>query len=224
MYNSSICEILLHNRQWVVITHELICGVRAAYRKRKNLCEMGLLSLYPYLEHWISIHQSVRNVVNKHGSRKWKNKSCIQGVKPNIPPPNLPDCSLYHSRLIVNISLKSIHQFYRNVTNRPTALPRWETVKQTSQAGNSLANYFLCRAWHIMNIFSWKSVHPFLHNITNKHGSISREIDPGPKGLTATWVQSNTLQLSSLFFVLYPTYPRNFMKILFFITSAVQLR
>ena len=32
LYSSNICEILLYNRQWVVITHELICVVRAAYR------------------------------------------------------------------------------------------------------------------------------------------------------------------------------------------------
>ena len=32
LYSSNICEILLYNRQWVVITHELVCGVRAAHR------------------------------------------------------------------------------------------------------------------------------------------------------------------------------------------------
>ena len=32
LYNSNICEILLYNRQLVVITHELIYGVRAAIR------------------------------------------------------------------------------------------------------------------------------------------------------------------------------------------------
>ena len=65
---------------------------------------------------------------------------------------------------------KSIHPFYCNIAHRDGAAPRWETVKQSSQVWNSLDNYFLCRAWHIMKI-SWKSVHPFLHNIVNKHGS-----------------------------------------------------
>ena len=32
LYNSNICEILLYNRQLVVVTHELIYGVRAAHR------------------------------------------------------------------------------------------------------------------------------------------------------------------------------------------------
>ena len=32
LYSSNICEILLYNRQWVVITLDLICGVRAAHR------------------------------------------------------------------------------------------------------------------------------------------------------------------------------------------------
>ena len=32
LYSSSICEILLYNQQLVVITRELICGVRAAIR------------------------------------------------------------------------------------------------------------------------------------------------------------------------------------------------
>ena len=32
LYSSNICEILLYNWQWVVMTHELICGVRAADR------------------------------------------------------------------------------------------------------------------------------------------------------------------------------------------------
>ena len=34
-YSSNICEILLYNRQLVVITHALIYGVRAAYRSGK---------------------------------------------------------------------------------------------------------------------------------------------------------------------------------------------
>ena len=32
LYSSNVYEILLYNRQWVVITHKLICGVRAAHR------------------------------------------------------------------------------------------------------------------------------------------------------------------------------------------------
>ena len=43
LYSSNICEILLYNRHLVVITHELIYGVWAAYRQGKNYCETGLL-------------------------------------------------------------------------------------------------------------------------------------------------------------------------------------
>ena len=34
---------------------------------------------------WISIPSLFRNISNKRRSRKWKNKSCIQVVKRNIP-------------------------------------------------------------------------------------------------------------------------------------------
>ena len=43
--------------------------------------------------------------------------------------------------------------------------PRWETMKQSTQLWNNLANYFL------FHKISWKSVHLFFHNITKKHGS-----------------------------------------------------
>ena len=55
------------------------------------------------------------------------------------------------------------------LTNTPET-PRWETVKQSRQVWNSVANYFLCRAWHFVKI-PWKSVYPFFYNITNRHGS-----------------------------------------------------
>ena len=39
LYNSNIYEILLYNRQLVVITHELIYGVRAAHRQGEIVAE-----------------------------------------------------------------------------------------------------------------------------------------------------------------------------------------
>ena len=43
LYNNNFCEILLYNRQLVVITHELIYGVRAAiYLLGENYCETVL--------------------------------------------------------------------------------------------------------------------------------------------------------------------------------------
>ena len=88
-----------------------------------------------------------------------KNKSCIQEVKPIIP-------QLFQivPHVIVDISWtfhkKSIHLFCRNIANRHAAAPRWETVKQSSQAWNSLASYFLCCPRHFIKN-SWKSVCPF---------------------------------------------------------------
>ena len=55
------------------------------------------------------------------------------------------------------------------LTNTFGAL-RWETMKQSRQVWNSLANYFLCLAWRFIKI-PWKSIHQFFHNITNRHGS-----------------------------------------------------
>ena len=76
--------------------------------------------------------------------------------------------------VIANISWKFYEHPLINftvvlLTNTPGA-SRWETVKQSRQVWNSLADYFLCRARHFIKI-SWKSVHPFFHNITNEHGS-----------------------------------------------------
>ena len=88
----------------------------------------------------------------------------------NASSPNVADRSSGHNGPILKISWKSIDLFFRNVAHIHTTAARWETVKQSNQARNSLDHYFsLCAAWHIMKI-SWKSVHPFSHN-TNKRGS-----------------------------------------------------
>ena len=69
----------------------------------------------------------------------------------------------FHENLFIYLSI------ILNIANRHTTAPRWETVKQSSQAWNSLYIYFLCCARYIMKI-SWKSVHPFFHNSTNNYG------------------------------------------------------
>ena len=116
--------------------------------------------LCPYPISRMFIHPTNTDPENKNGPY-------AQGVKPIIP--KVVPC------VIANISWK----FHENpligftvvlLTNTPGA-PRWETVKQSRQVWKSLANYFLCRAWHFIKNW-WKSVHPFFHNITNKHGSI----------------------------------------------------
>ena len=77
-----------------------------------------------------------------------ENKPCFQGVQ-RITSTIFPGGSLCHSRYILEISWKSIRLFVHNIANRHTAAPRWETVKQSSQAWNSLS-IFLCRARYIM--------------------------------------------------------------------------
>ena len=96
----------------------------------------------------------------------------------NAPPPQFPGCSLCHSPHILEISWKSIHPFVHNVANRHIAAPRWETVKQSSHAWNSLFNYFLCRAKN-----------PFIRFFTivlTITDSQNRKIYPEFKGLITT--------------------------------------
>ena len=66
--------------------------------------------------------------------------------------------------------MKIYSSILRNVAHRQAAVSRWEDVKQSSLAWNTLDDYFLFPAWHIMKI-SWKSIHRFCHDITNKHES-----------------------------------------------------
>ena len=97
---------------------------------------------------------------------------------------------------VLTISLKSTHPFYHNVPNRHAVAPRWETLKPSRQAWNSLKIFYLCRPWHFMKI-SWKSVHPFFHNITNKNTDPgNRKINPGFNELTTT-----SQKCSSSFFI-----------------------
>ena len=97
----------------------------------------------------------------------------------NAPSYKFWDCSLCNSRPIQKISWKSTHPFYCNVANRQAAAPRWETVKQSSQSWNSLANYFLGCVQYIMKI-SWKSVHPF---------SIIWLTNTDPENENRSWIQ-----------------------------------
>ena len=95
------------------------------------------------------------------------------------------------------------------MANRPAAVPRWETMKQSRQTWDSLGNYYLCRAWRFMKI-SWKSAHLFFHNITIKHGSRKqKKLALDYKGLTAI-----SRKCTSLFLVPRSNFPENFMKIL----------
>ena len=74
-----------------------------------------------------------------------KKELCVQGVNPIIPQMfQIVSC------VIANTSCK----FHENPlfnftvvlpTNTP-GVPKWETVKQSRQVWNSLANYFLCQA------------------------------------------------------------------------------
>ena len=86
--------------------------------------------------------------------------------------------------VIVDISWKFHKNRFINFTLvMPTdAASRWETMKQCSQAQNSLSYHFSCCPQHCMKI-SWKSVCPFFHDITNSHKSRISKSDPVFKGL-----------------------------------------
>ena len=115
-------------------------------------------------------------------------------------PQNIPDCPLCHGQPIPKISWKSTHPL--NVANRHAAAPRWETVKQSRQAWNSLDNYFLGRPWHFMKI-SWK----YITLLINTHPG-NRKNEPGFKGLNATSQKCyKSLLISCAIFF------ENFMKI-----------
>ena len=107
---------------------------------------------------WMFIHPLFREVANKHGPRKEKKEACVQGVKPITPkmfqivPCVIANISWKYENPIIDFTVVSITD--------TTGAPRWETVKQSRLAWNSLANYLLCRAWRFIKI-SWKSVQPF---------------------------------------------------------------
>ena len=58
--------------------------------------------------------------------------------------------------VIANISWKfhenPLIDFTVMLQTNTLGAPRWETVKQSRQVWNNLANYFLCRAWHFIKI------------------------------------------------------------------------
>ena len=122
--------------------------------------------------------------------------------KCTLHPRGYIDCSLCNSWHTLKISWKSIDPFCRKIANRQAAAPRWETVKQSSQAQNSLASYFLCRPWHFVKM-TWKSVHPFFFI-----QKLKKKIDPEFKGLTAT----SQIYFRS-FFVSCPNIAENLIKI-----------
>ena len=126
--------------------------------------------LCPYSENLMNAHPSgILWCCLQTRIQKIKKEPYAQGVKPIVPkmfqtvPCVIADISWkFHENPLINFTMVLL-------TNTP-GVPRWETVKQTRQVWNSLANYFLCCAWHFIKI-ACKSVHLFFHNITNKQGS-----------------------------------------------------
>ena len=127
--------------------------------------------LCPYPENFMNVHASGMTWCCQQntdpGNRK--KEPCAQGVESIIPKMfQIVPCVIakifwnFHENPLINFTMVLL-------TNTP-GTPRWETVKQSRQARNSLTNYFLCHVWRFTTI-SWKSLHPFFHNITNKHGS-----------------------------------------------------
>ena len=161
---------------------------------------VGYCFLCPYLENFMNVHPSGITWCCQQTRTQEIEKGtlCLRGYIDHSQ--NVPDCLLCHSQHILNISWKSTHRFYRGVAKKNTpGAPRWETVKQSRQVWNSLANHFLCHAWRFIKI-SWKSVHPFFHNITNKHGS-RKKINRTPR------------KCSRLLPVSCPSFSENFMQI-----------
>ena len=78
-----------------------------------------------------------------------KKEPCVQGVKPIIPKMSqnvlcvMDNISwIFHENPLIDITVMLLR-------NTPGA-PRWETMKQSRQVWNNLANYILCRAWRFM--------------------------------------------------------------------------
>ena len=110
--------------------------------------------LSPYPENFMNVHPSgITWCCHQTRTQKIKKEPYAQGVLPIIPKMfQIVPCA------IANISWK----FHENplidftmvlLTNMPGAA-RWETVKLARQGWNSLANHFLCRAWHFIKIRS----------------------------------------------------------------------
>ena len=127
-------------------------------------------SLCPYPENFMNVHPSgIPWCCQPTRTQKIEKGTCVQGVKPIIPKIfQIVPCVIakiswkFHENPLINFTVVLLTNTF--------GAPRWETVKQSRQVWNSLANYFLCLAWLFIKI-SWKSIHPFFHNITNKHGS-----------------------------------------------------
>ena len=97
----------------------------------------------------------------------------------------------------------NIHTFYRNIAKKKLAAePRWETVKQSCKAWNSIVYYF-CVIPDISWQISLKSVYPFIPKYYQ-----NRKIHPGFKGLTTT-----SPNCSRLFPVSCPNFAENFLKL-----------
>ena len=125
--------------------------------------------LCPYPENFMNVHpSSIRWCCQQTRTQK-KKEPYAQRVKLIIPKMfQIVPCVLaniswkFHENPLIDFTVVSL-------TNTPRET-RWETVKQSRQVWNSLADYFLWCPWHFIKK-SWKSVHPFSHNITKKHGS-----------------------------------------------------
>ena len=74
LYSSNICEILLYNRQLVVITHELICSVWAAHRSGEIVLKQDYSVATAQSEREVTVHGSefLTFMVRHDDVIKWK--------------------------------------------------------------------------------------------------------------------------------------------------------
>ena len=137
-----------------------------AYCLRRETIQSGVNQSSQFLLYSFSEYSSSRCflMLQKKTTQKI-DKPCFQGVQ-RITTAIFPGGSLCHSRYILEISWKSIHLFVHDIANRHTTAPRWETVKQSSQAWNSL--FISC----VVPDISWKfHQNPFIRfSMINNYG------------------------------------------------------
>ena len=80
LYSSNICEILLYNRQLDVITHELIYGVRAAYRQGKKCCETSQLCKFMWDKVCYFSIYLLSNASSRMSNKTWYGRVCTPGM------------------------------------------------------------------------------------------------------------------------------------------------
>ena len=100
--------------------------------------------------------RTVTTIPLQPGGLRGKKDPCIQCVKLIIPKMfQIVPCVIakiswqFHENPLINFTVVLLTNTF--------GAPRWETMKQSRQVWNSLANYFLCHTWHFINMcHAWR--------------------------------------------------------------------